>query len=628
MSSHRLPYRPDWDGLRAIAILLVVLCHAELCCPGGFIGVDMFFVLSGFLISKLILKDLEQGTFSIVQFCERRFRRIVPALVVVTFSTLIAGLQIMSPEAYYDLGQSALSVVGMVSNFYFWWDTGYFAEDAEYKPLLHTWSLGIEEQFYFLIAIGFLLLAKFGRVKQFGWWVALASIGSLGISIFSASHGAASAFFLLPSRFWELGAGSLLALVPAFGLPRLVREVLGVTGLIILLWCGVNYDGQMAFPGWAAIPPVVATVLLLCPRKEEAGPTVIQQILAMPPLVFLGKISYPLYLWHWPLMAFLNYRSFEPASAEERLGVLALSLCLSIFTYFVVEIPFRSGLIFGQTGRFLRLAPIMGLLLLSAGWFLVEDAKGKMDGGLEWDIILATTRREEKYMPCHNPGQDIATMPKYGDENAQPKIVLWGDSHAMAVLPAIESLCESKGTAVLAATRFLTPPLKDFQSSEDTFNQLVLEYLQTNTIHTVILGGHWSSYLDSETQQTSLLETVDTLQALGIRVAFLKDVPEFNYHVPRIMALNTTRKFDVNRLGVTRAHYKSANFYCEGVIPELEKRGVIILDPIRYFESDENRDLLLPFDETGVFYRDADHLSTHGAMTIKDIFAPVFEDLN
>ncbi len=626
MLHHRLPYRPDWDGLRAIAIVGVIFCHAGFGLPGGFIGVDLFFVLSGFLIAKLIFKDMEEEKFSFIGFWERRLRRILPALVAVTLSTMVAGYYIMAPEAYRALGQSAMALTGMASNFYFWWDTGYFSDEADFKPLLHTWSLGVEEQFYFLIALVFLLLARSGQMKRAAWWIGGLSAFSLLCSIIGVAQEQEWAFFLLPARFWELGAGTLLAMVKPARLPRFAYELMSFVGLATILLCSVLYSSDLPFPGLAALPPVLGMILLLWPKTEGAPASLIQQLLALPPIAFLGKISYPLYLWHWPLIAFQNYWSFDPPEASARIQPMLLCLLLSVLTYFLIEFPFRSRLILRAPRNLLRVSGAMGVAVIVLGFVLMGYQKWKSDAPTDPDLIQATTKRPEHYLISRNPGLEVDDPVKFGDENASPQILLWGDSHAMAVLPAIESLCEINGTAALAATRFMTPPISEHQGHDgDTFNRSVMEFLETHTIKTVILAGHWSNYLDRTSEAESLLETVDKLQSMGIRVFFLKDVPDFRYHVPRIMTMNTTRKFDMRRLGVTRSEYEQANVGQEEILPELERRGVVVLNPTRFFAWDEDPDVFLPFDSAGVLYRDADHLSVHGALAIKDVFEPVFE---
>ena len=257
---------------------------------------------------------------------------------------------------------------------------------------------------------------------------------------------------------------------------------------------------------------------------------------------------------------------------------------------------------------------------------MVNAAKDTLDAPLEQNLVATTSQRVDRYLPSYNRGEMIGDLKRFGDETADPEILVWGDSHAMAVLPAIESLCNLKNTTALAATRFLTPPIGGFRNyEEDTFNQLVLEFLETSRVHTVILAGRWSTYLVNELEHPRLLETVDRLHEKGIRVFFLKDVPNFPYHVPRIMSMNITRKFEIHRLGVSLAEHEQANPYYLELLPELLKRGVGILDPLPYFVRDENPDLLLPFDANGVFYRDGDHLSVYGALSIRDVFSPVFD---
>jgi hypothetical protein len=409
-------------------------------------------------------------------------------------------------------------------------------------------------------------------------------------------------------------------------IPRLVREIMGLVGLAILLFCAVLYDGHTLFPGLAAIPPVFATCLLLWPNPNRSDSPLFQRVLSLPPLVFLGKISYPLYLWHWPLTAFLNYWSFEPPEFPCRIGVLLLGLVLSILTYYFVEAPFRNRAFVPTQNGLLRFATVAGFLVFCAGNIMVYEASNKLDQPLQQTVVNTTSQRVERYLPSYSPGQTIDNMARFGNETATPEILVWGDSHAMAVLPAIESLCHLNNTTALAATRFLTPPIGGFRNDEeDTFNHLVLEFLEKSGIHTVILAGRWSSYLTNESEHSRLLETVDRLHELGIRVFFLKDVPNFSYHVPRIMSMNLTRKFEIHRLGVSLSDHEQANACYLELVPELAKRGVGILDPLPYFVRVENPDLLLPFDANGVFYRDADHLSVHGAMSIRDVFNPVFD---
>ncbi len=628
MFLHRLPYRPDWDGLRAIAILSVLFCHAELGLPGGFVGVDLFFVLSGFLITRLIKKDLDQGSFSLAAFGERRLRRILPALGLVTVCTLVAGFLFLAPAANFALSQSAIALAFLVPNFYYWWQTGYFLEEAASKPLLHTWSLGVEEQFYILIALLFLLLHRFHREKTAGWWIGVLAMGSFAIGHYWVSNHPSAGFFLLPSRAWELCGGCLLALAPTLSpkVPRLVKEVLSLIGLGLILFCSILYDSNTPFPGLAALIPVIGTGLLLW-TGGDLGQTLVHKMLSLRPLVLIGQISYPLYLWHWPILAMVNYSSFDPPSPLGRLGLLVLSGFLSLLTYYGLELPIRTRRLLPRPGVFLGYSGAIGAFVLLVMVGTTTYQGGTCDFSPDENRIQQTAKRDEKYLPnFEGSGELPGKLPKYGAEGVTPEILIWGDSHAMAVLPAIESLCDENKMSALAATRFLTPPLGNYPADDPShFNNKVLEYLKTHPIRSVILAGRWNSYLMEDDLKDKLLETVDQVQAIGIKVFFLKDVPHFSYHVPRILALNTTRKFEIHRLGVSRIEYESMNPYFESIVSDLDNRGVRILDPIPYFVQGQDPDLFLPYDELGIFYRDSDHLTTHGALAIKGAFAPVFE---
>lgn len=628
MSLHRLPYRPDWDGLRAVAILSVLLCHAGLGFPGGFVGVDLFFVLSGFLITRLILKDLDQGSFSLAAFGERRLRRILPALGLVTVFTLVAGYLFMAPAANHALGQSAIALFALVPNFYFWWQTGYFSEEAASKPLLHTWSLGVEEQFYLFVAVLFLVLQRYQKVQQARWWLGGLAVCSFGLGLVMVSKNPSAGFFLLPSRAWELCAGSLLVFLPTLSatIPRILREVLSLVGFGMILFCSILYDQNTPFPGLAALVPVIGTILLLW-TGEGIGQSLVHRLLSLPWMVLIGRISYPLYLWHWPILALVNYSSFDPPSPMGRLGLLGLSFFLSLLTYYFLELPIRSRRLLPRPITFIGYSGAMGVVVLLAVVILSPYSGVGSDFSPDENGIKQTALRDEKYLPnVDGNGELEGNLKKYGAVGASPEILIWGDSHAMAVLPAIESLCDENNMSALAATRYLTPPLGNYPPDDETrFNNKVLEYLKIHPMRAVILAGRWNSYLTDGALQDQLLETVDQIQAMGIKVFFLKDVPHFSYHVPRIIALNTTRKFEIHRLGVSRIEYETMNPYYESIVPELDNRGVQILDPAPYFAQGEDHDLFLPFDANGIFYRDSDHLTTHGALAIKRVFSPVFE---
>ncbi|MBP7951455.1 MAG: acyltransferase [Verrucomicrobiales bacterium] len=341
-----LRYRPDIDGLRAIAVLGVLFFHAGLGFPGGYVGVDVFFVISGFLITSLLLKDLDRGTFSMLHFWERRIRRILPALAVVVTVILAAGWFLLLPRDYEELGKQVISMVACASNVKFWLESGYFDVAAEQKPLLHTWSLAVEEQFYLVIP---LVLALLFRIRKIGWILPLlvgGILGSFALSVYGSYRHPPTAFFLLPFRAWELGMGSLLVFLPPCASGRLAHAAawLGLAGIVATYFL---YPPGIRFPGISALPPVVGAALLIWAGSNRDTRTpghrdIVFRLLASRPLVWIGLLSYSLYLWHWPLFAFQKYLGLPAKTWWIQLGLVLASFPLAWLSLRFVETPFRS----------------------------------------------------------------------------------------------------------------------------------------------------------------------------------------------------------------------------------------------------------------------------------------------
>jgi len=282
-------YRPEIDGLRALAVIPVLLFHAGLGTPGGFMGVDIFFVISGYLITSLIVRDLQLGVFSMRNFWERRIRRILPAATVVVLATLIAGAFILLPETFENLGQSALAQSLMVSNFYFWQQDGYFAAPSDYEPLLHTWSLAVEEQFYLVLPLLLVFLNR-RTPTRITLVLTLIFLTSLIWSFFGPYLYPMATFYLLPARAWELLLGSLIAILP-LRTPgsRLGATFISLTRIALMVYPMVTYSPTTPFPGIAAIPPCLGAAFFIIATRNHSTPP--GQLLASPPFVFVGKIS-------------------------------------------------------------------------------------------------------------------------------------------------------------------------------------------------------------------------------------------------------------------------------------------------------------------------------------------------
>lgn len=342
-------YRPDIDGLRGFAILSVVLFHAfPTVLRGGFVGVDIFFVISGFLISSIIFMNLERNDFSFMEFYEHRICRIFPALIIVLFASCVVGRYVLLPDELKLLSKHILTGAGFVQNFILWKEHGYFDSASQLKPLLHLWSLAIEEQYYLIYP---LVIAVAWRLRFNVMHLALGlCVCSFALNIYNIKIDPAGTFYLPQTRFWELFAGAALAYFHTVrhGLPResfdqllqQYRNVISLSGFILLVASVLTIKEGTGFPGWWAILPVIGTVLMIM-----AGPQSVMNrwALANRAMVFVGLISYPLYLWHWPILSFASIVETGSPASSILAGALLLSFGLAWLTYFCIEKPIRYG---------------------------------------------------------------------------------------------------------------------------------------------------------------------------------------------------------------------------------------------------------------------------------------------
>ena len=336
-----MTYRPHVDGLRAIAVLAVVFFHAGFeSFGGGFVGVDVFFVISGFLITKMIV--VQEHRFSLIRFYERRARRILPALVIVVVFCSVVAYVLFMPKEFAAFGKSVAATALLSSNMLFWSETGYFDAPPELKPLLHTWSVAVEEQFYLLYPLLLILCRRYLG----GRWILLllpACLLSFAASIWMTRRTPEAAFYLAPSRAWEFLLGCLLAVeaIPRLS-NRLWREGLSLFGIALIAWSVFTFSQYMLFPGLNALVPCLGAAILIAVAGDKD--TVVGRILASGPLVFIGLISYSLYLWHWPIFVFARYIVMDQLSLQTQIILLLITLPLSYFSWRYVEQPVRRGL--------------------------------------------------------------------------------------------------------------------------------------------------------------------------------------------------------------------------------------------------------------------------------------------
>ena len=627
-------YRPDLDGLRALAVTLVVLNHAGLGFAGGFVGVDLFFVLSGFLITGIVLRELAAGNFSLAHFYERRARRIVPAFAVVAAATLAAGWALLLPVDYMALGKSTLGSALGFSNLVFWSESGYFDVAATEKPLLHTWSLGVEEQFYLVLPVLLMVLARHGV----GRWLAPALCGlfalSLGASVWLLGCHPGFSFYWLPTRAWELLAGSILALWPVWGIRgRWAREAMALVGLGLIVVPALLYDKNTAFPGLAAVAPVLGAVLLI--GVGGAGTSLVRTLLEWRPVVFVGTISYSLYLVHWPPMAFANYLAIAPLGSGTRVALVVVSFLLAVACWWLVETPFRHrqwirsrGAVFGLAGAALAVLLVAGhLVQKKAGYPKRLDENARQ--------MLASQTMDARWWKVDLGVEDLpgGLLPVV-DKPVGNRVMVWGDSHAKAVLPAIEAVCRQRGVGCVAALHSGVPPLAgyarpigDMRGDElAEFGERVLRAAVDQGVGCVVLAGFWEAYggQDLEGFSGALTGTVRRLREAGMRVCLVKDVPRF-YRNPGRAVLWVQNGLGGLGSEVTETEYASQNLVQARIFPELEALGAEVIDPLPWLKQAGGESGYVAADGRGFFYFDRDHLSVHGARAVEGAFAVVGE---
>ncbi|RDJ24092.1 acyltransferase [Bosea caraganae] len=533
-------YRPDIDGLRALAILPVLLFHLNFpFVEGGFVGVDIFFVISGYLITRILRDDLDSGSYSIARFYERRARRILPALFVVLAASCVAGFAVMMPHDLVGLGQSALATLLFSSNILFLNQVGYFADPADIKPLLHTWSLAVEEQFYILFPLLLALLHRFGRRAAIAACLAIALV-SFGAGIWLVQKDQAAAFYLAPTRVWELLIGSLLALglFPLPGSDRL-RQGLGCLGLGLIGFSILTYSESTLFPGIAALAPSIGAGLII--YSGQNGVTWVSRLLSLRPLVFIGLISYSLYLWHWPIQAFYRYEVTDHFSRLEKVGLLALCFACAIPSWRYVEQPFRTATGWGQGRRAFTAAAVAASLLFVAGGALVVGHGAAWRYPAKAEAVLAgmggydvTSGYREGSCFLTSKSDDLELFRKelcLGRDAARKDYLLVGDSHAAALWSGLSTTFTD--IHFQQATASGCRPLMDGQGAErclGLMRYIFEQHLPRAGSDAVVLAARWT-----HADVAGLLSTVERLKQFGRPVYVIGPIVEYQQKLPQLL---------------------------------------------------------------------------------------------
>lgn len=664
-------YRADIDGLRAIAVISVVIFHAfPESIKGGFIGVDIFFVISGFLISTIIFENLDKGTFSFSEFYARRVNRIFPALLLVLIAVLLFGWLALLSDEYKQLGKHVGGGSVFISNFVLWSEVDYFDNAAETKPLLHLWSLGIEEQFYILwpLLLWFVWKQNFNPLTL----IVIVAGTSFYFNISSIGNDATATFFSPQTRFWELLCGSLIAWHSLNRKETLTKAGIYIDGLlasifyheksdangkalsntaalvgIILLVSGFFCINEKGFPGGWAIIPVLGAALIIM-----AGPSawLNSSVLSSKIFVWFGLISYPLYLWHWPVFSFARIVENGTLSTTTQIALIILTIVLAWLTYKLIEQPLRFKI--SSPAKVPLLIALM-VVVGSTGFYLYK--KDGLPARESIAEVTATAKDLEftlergKGWLCDEPAFKKNTYCYY--EDLVPSVVIIGDSHAPRIYSGLKDLYRSKGVGLgLFGGGGGCPPLLNVISKDDPgkdkrqclewTNKALLRILKESSIKEVILASRgplyttgqgfgnekytsWTLHLKDQEQglrtnadvfEIALNKTIRALQSAGKKVIFLHDVPELGFNVRKCA---TSRPFSVtskvmNPCILEKEKFVERNKEFRAMTTRVFKHypNVQVIDLAKGLCDDQ---YCYGAKDGVLFYTDDDHLSQRGA---------------
>ncbi len=655
-------YRPEIDGLRAIAVLGVVLFHAELGVRGGYVGVDVFFVISGFLITGIIARSLHEGTFQLSDFFTRRIKRILPASVMMITIVAIAGAILLVPSDFERLMRAALWNSALLANFHFSQQTGYFAEHSELQPLLHCWSLAVEEQFYLIFPAFMLLLHKFSRRHMFAM-VCLVGLLSLSFCIWQTQHNQTYAFYLLPSRAWELAAGAALALAPIKSISRTWSSVLSVGGALAIAYALFFFDTGTSFPGAWALLPVGGSVAVIAGTAHHANG--IRRLLASKPLVAVGAISYSIYLWHWPLLAFANLLMTD-VSFMMRVMLAIASIALAIPSYYLVEQPFRRGVLISTPRRAWQFAFATAGVIVTASALtdLGDGFASRIPAELQPYLHDVTWTGEEYSVGAGNSPVKIGRV----TSEAPPDFVLWGDSHARMSAVGFDEVGKALGLSGSVYAVSGMPPVpgvwkygdrrSDIETSLEECQAMQQNVLNSNT-KAVILVSRWTAFcvghndaevaagtkrtrslvvdehtatppppeVAAETLRRHLVDLLKQFQSRGISVWIIHQCPECESVYPArdflkwkmYPSLYADGHLDKAKVSLTQ--HMQRQKHPRWIFKSLEGTGVELIDPTPAFFDERG---LLRLRAERSYYRDNDHLTRTG---VRELLQPYIVDV-
>lgn len=617
-------YRPEIDGLRAVAVLSVVFFHAGYqTFEGGFIGVDIFFVISGYLITKNILAEIEQGKFSIKEFYERRARRILPALFLVMLTSLPLAWAFLLPTYMKDFSQSLIGVSTFTANFLFWRESSYFDNPAELKPLLNSWSLAVEEQFYILFPLLLVLMSKLKRVISL-FVIVVIFCTSLTIAQWLVSSKPDAAFYLLPTRVWEFFIGVLLAIYAStlgeYQHRKVMSEILSLLGLAMILFSVFFYDVNTPIPSLYTLAPTLGSALILFCAKQD---TRIGRLLANELLVKVGLISYGVFLWHHPLFVFARHRNGSQISQIEVAAIVGMTFIVAYASWKYVEMPFRTkgrDRLFSQK-VFFSSGIVFTLFFITVGFFGLKTNgyEQRFDriftgdvGHYSWHDFLETN-----YYDCESKNVSESSLKWRGNlrckqsKKGLPEIVLLGDSHAEHLFIGLsENTTKNVAFYVQNGNPFI---------DDKEFRTIFSELIGNNQAQVIILTMDYFGRLGSQAAglRENYAKTIEALREVGKSVVLVGDVPRFDQDASScVYAFGE----DLGALCLLRKQeFKLQSSAYEKILNKLAKEYKLTYVTLSDILC--NEEFCSMIKNKVILYRDTNHLNILGSQLIGRILA-------
>ncbi|MDA9258554.1 acyltransferase [Gammaproteobacteria bacterium] len=605
-------YRPEIDGLRALAVIPVILFHAGFqFFQGGFVGVDIFFVISGYLIANIIINELAQERFSLLTFYERRARRILPALFFVMFFTIPLAWLWLVPYDLNNFGQSLISVTFFISNVLFWWEGGYFDTSAELKPLLHTWSLAIEEQFYLLFPIFLLTFWKFGKSRII---IALSLIflGSLFLAEWGSKNMPSASFYLLPMRGWELLLGVFTAFYlkyNAVSKDSYINNFLSLSGMAMIIFAITFFNETTPFPSLIALIPTLGVVLIIIYTTKN---TFTYKLLSAKPFVGIGLISYSLYLWHQPALVFARHQLNDELSLLLKIILLVSIFPAAFLSWKYVEKPFRNKklisrrkiLIFSVSGFIFFTG--MGLAAMKFNEAFTEVNSEILKGAVGQEDFFS--RMDRNFLQCEerfilDKSEVFNNQHRcYQSLTGKPKVALFGDSHAEHLFPGLANNLDSNLIYLIRSG--------DAFKGEKNFDYLIKYIKNNNDINTVIYSAFWAyryKDLGPELLYRRLNETIRELASTNKKIIIIADIPYYLIDASNCFYIKESIP---NVCSIAKIKFKPQITYLDILNKIAEERNIEIVDPSELFCNKAQCRMIIDGE---IMYRDKNHLNFNGS---------------